>query len=417
MKTNIIFLLSLTLLCGYIPARAQGTQAHADGNREAKAPRKEAAAQANRETKTPARDGLKVRFLGTGAADWKGPDARGEHRRLTSILLDDRILIDFTESDADMLPESFRAAKDNCTLPGSNGSSKANQIQELSQGTKCDAIFYTHSHGDHFDAAAELRHIGARKVFVGETWVDRAREEFAKAAAAMQPEEAQAAAAIQPAAQPAKLQPAAQPVAGNQALTNSKILLPEIIPLKIGDKVAIGDITITALPANHSTGDDSEQTLIFLVEKADVRLLYATDTGGILSRAARIAGIDAHVKGGTPITALIMEATMGMGHDEDFRIFAHSSAELVKRTADVLISTGRLKAPAGQPVYLTHLARTLHGTQAELDATLPEPLKAAYDGLEVVFRTPAAPEVPAAPETQAAPGTISGKPQTQSTTH
>lgn len=377
MKTNIIFLLSLTLLCGYIPARAQRTQAQADGNREAKAPRKEAAAQDNREAKTPARPGLKVRFLGTGAADWKGPDARGEHRRLTSILLDDRILIDFTESDADMLPESFRAAKDNCTLPGSNGSSKANQIPEPSQGTKCDAIFYTHSHGDHFDAAAELRHIGTRKVFVGETWVDRAREEFANAAAAMQPEEAQAAAAMQPAAQPA---------AGNQTPTNSKIQLPEIIPLKIGDKVTIGDITITALPANHSTGDDSEQTLIFLVEKADVRLLYATDTGGILSRAARIAGIDAHVKGGTPITALIMEATMGMGHDEDFRIFAHSSAELVKRTADVLISTGRLKAPAGQPVYLTHLARTLHGTQAELDATLPEPLKAAYDGLEVVFR-------------------------------
>lgn len=357
MKTNIIFLLSLALLCGYIPARAQGTQAYADGNREAKAPRKEAAAQDNRETKTPARDGLKVRFLGTGAADWKGPDARGEHRRLTSILLDDRILIDFTESDADMLPDSFRAAKDN----------------------GCDAIFYTHSHGDHFDAAAELRHIGARKVYVGETWVDRAREEFVKA--------------------------------------SSNLPLPEIIPLKIGDKVTIGDITITALPANHSTGDDSEQTLIFLVEKADVRLLYATDTGGILSRAARIAGIDAHVKGGTPITALIMEATMGMGHDEDFRIFAHSSAELVKRTADVLISTGRLKAPAGQPVYLTHLARTLHGTQAELDATLPEPLKAAYDGLEVVFRAPLAPEATAAPETPAAPGTISGKPQTQSTTH
>lgn len=395
MKTNIIFLLSLTLLCGYIPARAQRTQAQADGNREAKAPRKEAAAQDNRETKTPAMDGLKVRFLGTGAADWKGPDARGEHRRLTSILLDDRILIDFTESDADMLPGSFRAAKDN----------------------GCDAIFYTHSHGDHFDAAAELRHIGARKVFVGETWVDRAREEFAKAAAAMQPEEAQAAAAMQPAAQPAKLQPAAQPAAGNQASTNSIILLPEIIPLQIGDKVTIGDIKITALPANHSTGDDSEQTLIFLVEKADVRLLYATDTGGILSRAARIAGIDAHVKGGTPITALIMEATMGMGHDEDFRIFAHSSAELVKRTADVLISTGRLKAPAGQPVYLTHLARTLHGTQTELDATLPEPLKAAYDGLEVVFRAPAAQVAPASPETPVAPGTISGKPQTQSTTH
>ena len=46
----------------------------------------------------------------------------------------------------------------------------------------------------------------------------------------------------------------------------------------------------------------------------------------------------------------------------------------------------RYTAPDGQPVYLTHLARTLHGTQAELDATLPSPLQAAYDGLEVVFK-------------------------------
>ena len=36
-------------------------------------------------------------------------------------------------------------------------------------------------------------------------------------------------------------------------------------------------------------------------------------------------------------------------------------------------------------MYITHLARTLHGTQAELDIHLPEPLRAAYDGLEVVF--------------------------------
>ena len=33
---------------------------------------------------------LKVRFLGTGAADWNGRDARGELRRLSSILVDVR---------------------------------------------------------------------------------------------------------------------------------------------------------------------------------------------------------------------------------------------------------------------------------------------------------------------------------------
>jgi hypothetical protein len=32
------------------------------------------------------------------------------------------------------------------------------------------------------------------------------------------------------------------------------------------------------------------------------------------------------------------------------------------------------------------MAHTMHGTQAELDAQLPAPLKAAYDGLEVIFK-------------------------------
>lgn len=265
---------------------------------------------------------LRARFLGTGAADWEGPDERGEHRRLTSILLDGRILIDFTKTDADMLPE----------------------------GISVEAVFYTHSHGDHYNAADELKYIGAPVIYVGDTWVERARKNFAEAAAK---------AGCRP---------------------------PEVIAMGIGDKATVSGITFTALPASHSTSDDNEQTLIYLVEKGKVRLLYATDTGGIVSRAARFAGIDAHVRDGKPVTALVMEATMGIDYDEDFRIFAHSSVGLVKRTTDVLLSTGRLKAPAGQPVYLTHMARTLHGTQADLDASLPMPLRAAFDGLEVIFR-------------------------------
>ena len=264
---------------------------------------------------------LRARFLGTGAADWKGPDERGEYRRLSGLLLDGRILIDFTKTDSDMLPEGFSA----------------------------DAVFYTHSHPDHYNAADELKYIGAPLVYVGQTWVERAKENFAKAAA------------------------------------EAGCAQPEIIPLGTGESIAMGDITITALPANHSTSDNNEQTLIYLIEKQDVRLLYATDTGGIVSRAARLAGVDAHIKG-KPITALVMEATMGIDYDEDYRIFTHSSVGLVKRTADVLLSTGRLTPPEGQPVYLTHLARTLHGTQAELDSALPAPLRAAYDGLEVIFR-------------------------------
>lgn len=262
---------------------------------------------------------LIVRFLGTGAADWRGRDDRGELRRLTSALLDGKVLIDFTPSDADMLPDGFQP----------------------------EAIFYTHSHGDHYNPEAALKlHPG--HIYLGSTWIERARKDFAAASG------------------------------------RTGIEVPEITPLSPGDKVTLCGMTLTTLPANHATGDRNELTLMYLIEKQEVRVLYATDTGGIPAIAARLVGIDPHEKG-KPVTGIIMEATMGMGGDEDFRIFTHSSVETVLRTVHMLLREGRYVPKEGQPVYLTHLARTLHPTQAELDRTLPEPLKAAYDGLEVVF--------------------------------
>ena len=270
----------------------------------------------NTVTKTPleplSSGDIKVRFLGTGAADWKTKDERGECRRLSSILIDDCVLIDLTSSAVDMLPKNCRV----------------------------ENIFYTHSHSDHFRPAAALE-VGIKCAYLSESWYERARK---------------------------KLDP--------------KI---EIVPLKVGQKVRVSGLDITALPANHMTSDRNEQALIYLIEKGGNRILYATDTGGIMARAARLAGIDAHTKG-KAINGLIMEATMGMDYDEDFRIYTHSSVGTVLRIFHVLEKTGRYVAPSAQPVFITHLARTLHPSQKELDSTLPQPLKAAYDGLEYVFK-------------------------------
>lgn len=159
--------------------------------------------------------GMKVRFLGTGAADWEGIDERGEIRRCSSILVDGAVLVDLTAQAVDMIPD----------------------------GCKPEVIFYTHSHRDHFDPETAVK-LGVSRVYVGASWIGRARSKF-------------------------------------------------------------------------------------------------------------------------------REASFSVG--------------TVLRTVHVLTKTGRYTPPEGMPVYLTHLARTLHGTQAELDATLPQPLKAAYDGLEVTF--------------------------------
>ena len=262
---------------------------------------------------------LRIRFLGTGAADWNGPDERGEHRRLSSILVDNRVLIEYTSSARDMIP------------PGINP----------------ETIFYTHSHGDHFNAQAALS-LGIRQVYLSQTWYDIAVQEFRRAS------------------------------------QKTEVPMPEITPLIIGQKVTLSDLVFQALPANHATGYLFEQSLIYLIKKGQARILYATDTGGIPATAARLAGIDAHVPG-EPISGLIMEATMGMDHEVDFREYTHSSVATVRRIAEVLTSTKRYSPREPQHVFLTHMARTLHGTQAELDAQLPPPLRAAYDGLEVEF--------------------------------
>ena len=102
------------------------------------------ATPANKKTK-----GIIDRFLGTGAADWNGPDNRGEHRRLSSILVDGHILVDFTPTDVEMLPKG-------CTP---------------------DTIFYTHSHGDHYHPATALK-VGVKRVQLGQTWYNVAVSDF-----------------------------------------------------------------------------------------------------------------------------------------------------------------------------------------------------------------------------------------------
>lgn len=269
-------------------------------------------------------EGLKVRFLGTGAADWKGvPDERGEYRRLTSALVDDSILIDFTPTDEDMIPE----------------------------GCRPKAVFYTHSHGDHYNVMSGLR-VGVEKVYCSATWAQRCRAQYEKAAAEL------------------------------------GVKAPEVIGLATQEEVTVNGVTFKALPANHFTGDLQEQALIYLMIKGAARVLYATDTAGIPANAAvggrfGTDGLKKEMR--IPLTGVIMESTVGIGGEENYRLFSHSCVELVLHTVHVLLKTGCYKPAEGQPVYLTHLARTLHGTQAELDAGLPAPLKAAYDGLEVVF--------------------------------
>lgn len=268
---------------------------------------------------------LSVRFLGTGASGYYKDTTR---RRHSSVLLDRKILIDLNKCGWEMMPKRCRP----------------------------EVLFYTHSHPDHYEPATAIE-AGIKRIYLSETWMDKARKDF-------------------------------------QKYSNEKHLpMPELLPLSVGQSVEEEGLVFTPMPANHATGDYKEQALIYLVEKGTtkeslgVRLLYATDTGGIMGIAGRISGIDPHLKVGRPITAFIMEATIGMGMNEDWRMFNHSSVEQVARIVHMLQKEGRYLPLDGQPAYITHMSKTGWPTQEGLDKMLPAPLRAAYDGLDVVFKS------------------------------
>lgn len=265
--------------------------------------------------------GLRVRFLGTGAADWEGADLGLDFRRLTSVLFDGHVLVDYTTSARDMLPT----------------------------GCRPEVIFYTHSHADHYNAEAAVD-LGVERVYCHVSWSDDLAREIAAAAGKL----------------------------GRAA--------PRVIPMSFGQKAEESGVVLTSLPANHATERPGEHCSMYLVEKNETRLLYATDTAGIPVEAARIVGIDAQQYPGNPLTALIMEATMGVGYEDNLRIFTHSSVATVAQIVRVLKATNRYRPRnPEQKVYLTHLARTLHGAHEQVAAAVPAPLTPAFDGLDVVL--------------------------------
>lgn len=270
-------------------------------------------------------DGILVRFMGTGASDWLSARPNGEFRRWSSTLFDNKVLIDFTHFNYPSV----------VTDPNHPGHSPK-------------ICFYTHSHRDHYEPAAAIK-MGFERVYVHETWHAEAVKGMADAAA------------------------------------KAGVKAPDVRAVKFGEWYEEEGMKFMPLPANHATSLPHELSCIYLVQKGKTRLLYATDTAGIMGSATRLGKFDAHRKL-EPLTAIIMEATIGMGMVDDFRIFNHSTVEQVRDTVKSLTKSGAYKPPKGQCVYINHLAKTLHPEQAVLNKTLPEPIKAAYDCLEVVMR-------------------------------
>ena len=266
-------------------------------------------------------EGLHVRFLGSGSACWeKEPRTSKIFRRYSSVLIDGRFLIDYTWMAEDMLPE----------------------------GCRPDTVIYTHSHGDHYDPRAAVK-LGVKHVYLQRGWLADAKRDFERAVA----------------------NPSA---------------MPEIHPLDVCVPFNLGGYEILPLPGNHWTGKPHEQALIYKVTKrcrdGAVRLLYATDTSGLMSTVFFHG-----CRKDAPLTAVIMESTGNPVQKFGGMNISHSTASTVNDIFTTYLKPGKghYMPPPGQPVYLTHIGYYEWG-QRTFDEQLPPGLKLANDGLELLFK-------------------------------
>lgn len=217
---------------------------------------------------------------------------------------------------------------DNCLMIDAPGES----LELMPEDANIGSLIFTHSHNDHYDPETVKRLAALRtekglsplRIFAESSWVDRIDAPGAEKTAAT-------------------------------------LLVP----------FETEGYRITPLPANHMTENPAEQPVHYLIERNGTRLLYATDGAWMQLRAVKALGKE-------PLSALVIDATIGDGHEGDYRVFEHNSLPMIRIMTDTFRHTGLL--PEGAPVILTHMARTLHPGRNELEASLEPPFTAAYDG-------------------------------------
>lgn len=185
------------------------------------------------------------------------------------------------------------------------------------------AMLYTHSHSDHYSKAFQ-QCVRPARVYCEESWAEEA---------------------------------GAQP----------------IVP---GNAFSAAGFTVLPVTASHSTERKNERPLNYILEKDGKRVLYATDGAWLTNHAYHA------IKSGAPLDGCVFDGTVGDAFPDDWRVFEHNTLPMVRAMRRALEGAGLLKA--GAPVAVTHLARTLHPSQAALEAheaASPAPLIIARDGL------------------------------------
>ena len=158
-----------------------------------------------------------------------------------------------------------------------------------------------------------------------------------------------------------------------QALTDPAVgdaLNLTATPVAPGQHLTVGPYHVLSLPAAHAP---ETTALLYLVERAGRRVLYATDTSEL--PPAAWAALVAH---GQPIHVAVFDHTFGMAGRSD----GHMNHAQVEEQIARLRELGLLAADA--QLYATHLGHHSHPTHEAVAAyTAPRGYAPAYDGLRV----------------------------------
>ncbi len=199
-------------------------------------------------------------------------------------------------------------------------------------------IFITHSHDDHFDLKAIEKLAAARiqkgypplKVHVEQGWASEIRTEYFT-----------------------------------------------VNPLKEAVEVQAGKYKVLPLASNHKGVYENETPLYYLLHNDHVCWLYSTDGSWFLNRTwARLREF--------ALDCWVVDCTIGDANEGDYRIFDHNSLPMIRIMAETLFKQGVLKEDAS--IILTHLAKTLHPGQEQLEKALGHPFIPAYDGFKYIIR-------------------------------
>lgn len=144
---------------------------------------------------------------------------------------------------------------------------------------------------------------------------------------------------------------------------------------KIGQTYEIGKYKITPLRANHVSQDPQDIARIYIIEKDGRILYYGCDTSWIPTESWNFMK-------DLKINAMIMELTCGLNAPDDWRIFEHTTIEMLKLMLAMFRKYDRFDKNVR--FYVSHMARTLHTNHEELKNYLAEyGVTPAYDGMKI----------------------------------